>query len=79
MPLFPEDIKINNNEMEIEVSHCSCCPFSYEIIDEMGDYVGNTCYISSCKFLLKNGNEFPKKCPLRNKEYNLKIKLKGNK
>lgn len=76
--LFPDDVKfINESECEIEIDNCSICPFSTEIINEELDYVGNDCNISNCKFVLNRSNTMiPNKCPLKNKEFVLKIRLK---
>jgi hypothetical protein len=80
--LFPEDLEKVGEEVnffKLKISHCSSCPFSYELIDEQGDYLGNDCTISSCQYHLGDEELIPKKCPLRNKGFYIKGELEKNK
>jgi hypothetical protein len=75
MPLFPEDLEDVNGDYFVDVRHCSQCPFSYEIIDEYGDYLGNDCEISNCKSRIRESGGIPKNCPLRKKNININVRL----
>jgi len=77
MPLFPDELEEEQiKTYKLKVYSCSVCPFSIEIIDEEGDYLGNKCEISDCQYSIKDDILIPENCPLRKQNINIKTELK---